>query len=61
MTHPPRFFFGELEDTDGVSAHPTDGVSAHPISVLSGSVVSYLIYADVRLHIPMTHRNARST
>ena len=33
--------------------------SAHPTSVLSGSVASYLIYADVRFHIPMTHRNDR--
>ena len=26
-------------------------------SVLSGSVASFLIHADVRLHIPMTHRD----
>ena len=31
--------------------------SAHPTSVLSGSVASYLMHADVRLHILMTHRN----
>lgn len=30
----------------------------HPTSVLSGSVASYLVYADVRLHTPMTHKNA---
>jgi len=37
---------------------------AHPISVRSGrdvSAASYLNYADVRLHIPMTHRNDTGT
>ena len=31
-----------------------------PISVLLGLVASYLIYANARLHIPMTHRNNRT-
>ena len=37
----------------GSAAHPTISVS-YP-----GSVASYLIYADVRLHIPMTHHTPK--
>lgn len=33
--------------------------SAHPHQCPVGSVASYFIYADVRLHISMTHRNDR--
>ena len=50
----------KLEDTKGPHRHPLSprGVGAshqHPL----GSVGSCLIYADVRLHIPVTHRNER--
>ena len=34
-------------------------VGSATISVLSGSVASYLIYADVRLHMSMTHQSLK--
>ena len=50
MTHPPRFWF--LEGTDGgaTAAAPHQWIQC-PL----GPAASYLICADVRLHIPMTH------
>ena len=44
----------------GCSDPPSRGVGA-PHQCPLGSVASYLIYADVRLHIPMTHHNDRLT
>ena len=41
----------------GCAAPLLEGRSAHPISDLSGSVGSYLIYANVRFHIPVTRNN----
>ena len=56
------FFFGELEDTDGgapTSFSTLEGVSAQPCQCPLGSVASILVYADVRLRVPMTHNNKR--
>ena len=47
-----------LEDPGGEPRLPSRN-PRHLLSVLSGSVASHLIYADVWLHIPMTHRNGR--
>lgn len=55
-------FFGELEDTDGgapTSFSTLEGVSAQPCQCPLGSVASILVYADVRLRVPMTHNNKR--
>ena len=42
------------------TAPPLEGdVGSTTIGVPLGSVASSLVYADVRLHIPMTHRNGR--
>ena len=45
----------------GCTDPPLEGGSAHPISVLSGfgSKLPLPLYADVRLHIPMTHTHGR--
>ena len=59
----PASFFGQLEDTVGVHGLYLEGLleggSAHPISVSLDAVASCLVYADVRLHILMTHTNGR--
>ena len=59
----PASFFGQLEDTVGVHGPYLEGLleggSAHPISVSLDAVASCLVYADVRLHILMTHTNGR--
>ena len=42
----------------GFAPTPLEGGSAHPISVTSiGSKLPLPLYADVRFHIPMNHRN----
>ena len=57
MTHPLRFgvYWRKLMVHRPLLC---GGVDAHQQCPL-GSVASYLNYADVRLHIPMTHRNDR--
>ena len=54
-----HFVFRKVEDTDGVCADPPYMHRPHQCPL--GSVASYLIYVDMRLHIPMTHRNDAGT
>ena len=49
---PIHFVFGKLENAHGVHQPLFSGF-------FSGLVSSCLLYADVRLHIPMTHREDR--
>lgn len=62
VTTPPNHFVClYLKDADGVRQPPPYiiylwGVGA-PHQCPLGLVTSYLMYADVRLHIPMTHKN----